>query len=116
MGGFQSLGDLLRDRESLIDCNRALSNPVGEGWPLHQLQHQGTGAFVFFNAVDLRDVRMVQAGKDLGLALKPGQPIRISGERVGGEFLIRPAPRRDMTFLPDDFCREIRPIVGQGIR
>ena len=36
--------------------------------------------------------------------------------RVGGEFLIRPAPRRDMTFLPDDFCREIRPIVGQGIR
>ena len=44
---------------------------------LHQLQHQRTSAFGLFDTVDLRDVRMVQAGEDLCFPLEPSQPIRI---------------------------------------
>ena len=36
--------------------------------------------------MDLRDVRMVQAGEDLRLTLKPCQPIRIAGKRFGQDL------------------------------
>jgi hypothetical protein len=34
--GFERLGDLLRDRQCLVDWNRALSNSVGERRPFDQ--------------------------------------------------------------------------------
>ncbi len=42
--------------------------------------------FGLLDAVNLRDVRMVQAGKNLRLSLKPSEPIRISGKRLGQDL------------------------------
>ncbi len=36
--------------------------------------------------MDLRDVGMIEAGKNLRLTLEPGQPIRISGKRLGQDL------------------------------
>ena len=36
--------------------------------------------------MDLRDVRVVQAGKHLRFPLKPSEAIRISGERLGQDL------------------------------
>ena len=83
MRGFQRLGDLLGDGQGFVDGDRTFGDPISQRWPLHQLQHQRTGAFFFFDAVDLHDVGMVQAGENLRLSLEPGQPIRISGKRLG---------------------------------
>ena len=48
------------------------------------------GAFVFFDAVDRRDARMVQAGEHLGFSLKPSEPVRISGKRLGQDLQRHP--------------------------
>ena len=84
--GFQGLGYLLRDRQCLVDWNRALSNSVGERLPLHQLHHQRTDAVRLFQAVDLRDVRMVQRRQCLGFTLEAGQPLGIVRNGVGEDF------------------------------
>ena len=49
-----------------------MCDPVSQGRPLDQLQHQRPSAFAFFKAIDNRDAWMVQAGKNLRLSLKPG--------------------------------------------
>ena len=36
--------------------------------------------------MDLRDVRMVQAGEDLGLTLEPCEAIRVSRKRLGQDL------------------------------
>jgi hypothetical protein len=36
--------------------------------------------------VNLRDVRMIERGERLGLALESGEPIGIGGERVGQDL------------------------------
>ena len=59
-----------------------MRDPVSQRWPFHQLQHQGPRVFGCLDAVDLRDVGMVQAGEDLGFPLEPGQAIRIGGKRL----------------------------------
>ena len=82
MCGFERLGNLLRNWQGFIKRERSFGDPVGEGWPLHQLQHQRTGTVGFFKAVNGRDVRVVQAGKNLRLSLEPGQPVRISRKRL----------------------------------
>ena len=79
--GFQCLGDLLGDWKGFINGNRTLSDPILQRWPFHQLQHQRSGVVGFFNAVDLRDVRMVQAGENLCLSLKPRETIRVRVSR-----------------------------------
>jgi hypothetical protein len=51
------------------------------GRPFDQLQHERLRAFAIFKAVNSRDVRMAQSGKDLRLSLEPRKPIRIGRER-----------------------------------
>ena len=80
MGGFEGFCDLFGNRKCLVNWDWSLSNPVSEGRPLHQLQHQRSRVVGFFNTVDGRDARMVKAGQHLRLSLEPGQPIRISRE------------------------------------
>ena len=88
MGGLQCLRDLSGKRQRVFDRHRALRDAVGEGRTVNELQDERTGAvsLVLFNAVDLRDVRMVEAGENLGFALEPGQPIGVSRERVGEDL------------------------------
>ena len=80
---LQCFGDLLGDREGFVNGDRTARNPVSERRPFNQLQHQRTGALRLFQAVNLGDVRMVQAGKNLRFALEPCEPIRISRKRLG---------------------------------
>ena len=57
---LECLCNLLCDRDGLIDGNRALCDPIREGWPLDQLHDQCTDTVCILEAVDLRDVGMVQ--------------------------------------------------------
>ena len=49
---------------------------------LDQFHHERAHAAGFFEAVDVRDVRMVQRRERLRFAREPRQPFGISGERV----------------------------------
>ena len=53
---------------------------------LDQFHHERVHAAAIFEAVDLRDVGMVQRGERLRLALEPGEPLGILRERVGQDL------------------------------
>ena len=45
-----------------------------------ELHHESLDAAAVFQSEDGRNVRMVQGGEDFGFALKPREPIVVSGE------------------------------------
>ena len=79
--GFERLGNLLRDRQRLVDRNRSLRDAVGERRPSTSSMTSAGHAVGLFEAVDGRDVRMVQRGEDLRFALEPCEALRVGGER-----------------------------------
>ena len=95
---LQRFGDLYRDRNGLFVRDGAARDPFRQGWPLDQLNHEGahmdwlgTGGGEFLQAVDLCDVRVIQRGEQLGLALQASQPLRASREGVR-QYLDRDVP------------------------
>jgi hypothetical protein len=83
VGGFQRLRDLPGDRQGLVEWNRTARDPLREIVPLDQLHDQCTDAVGFFEAVDVRDVGMVERRQGLGFAGEPRHAIEIAGERLG---------------------------------
>ena len=72
---FEGFGDLLRDGQRLVHGNRTLRDAVGERRPLDQFHHESNRARALFQAVDLRDVWMVQRGERLGFAVEAREPL-----------------------------------------
>ena len=84
--GFQRLRDLPRNRQRLIDRTRSARDPLREVFALDQLHDQCERVARPFEAVNLRDVRMIERGEDFGLALEPRQPLSVLGH-VGRQHL-----------------------------
>ena len=40
-----------------------------------------------FEAIDRRDIRVIQRGEDFRLALEPGQPLGVTGNRLGSTLM-----------------------------
>jgi len=78
--GLEPLGDLAADIHRFLDRKRSASNAIFERLPRHELQHQEASVLGLVDAVDLRDVGMVQSSDRLGLALEPSQPLVILRE------------------------------------
>ena len=79
---FERLGDLLRDRQRLIDWDRAVGDPLGEIVALDQFHDEGVLTRGLFDRIDRRDVRVIQGCKRLRLALESCEALRVGGERV----------------------------------
>ena len=110
---LQRFGDLLRNRERLIQRDCPLRDPVSESRSLDQLQHERPRPLGFLDAVDGGDVGVVEAGEDLRLPFESGEPVRVRREgvgedlegdlavelRVGGlpDLAMPPSPRRAVT-------------------
>ncbi len=73
--GLERVGDLPRNGEGLVDRDRAGRDPFRQRLALHQLQDERSRAARFLEAVDVRDVRMVERRQDLRLALEARQPL-----------------------------------------
>ena len=98
---LQRLSDLLRNRQRLIQRDRALRDPVGEGRAFDQLQHQRPRPLGFLDAVDRGNVGVVEAGEDLRLPREPGEPVWISCEGVGEDLQRDLAVELGVGGLPD---------------
>ena len=85
---FQRLCDLLRERKALSKGKSSGFEAFGECRSLDQLHDESACFAAGLEAVDLGDVRMVQLGEELRLALEAGQALLVLGER-GGEDLDR---------------------------
>ena len=80
--GLERLGDLPRDRQRFVERKRALRDAVGQRRPLDELHHERARAAALFEAVDLRDVRVIERGEELRFALEAREPIGIAREAI----------------------------------
>ena len=99
--GLQRLGDLLGNRQRLIQWDRPLRDPIGQGRAFHQLQHERPRPLGFLDAVDGGDVGVVEAGEDLRLPRESGEAVRIAGEGVGEDLQRDLAAQLRVGGLPD---------------
>ena len=77
VGGFKGVGDLTRDRERLVERQRAFREEVGKRGPLHELHHERASVARSFEAVDDGDVGMIERRERLGLPREAREPVRI---------------------------------------
>ena len=84
--GFEGLGDLLGDGQGLGDRDSPARDALGEILALDQFHHKGTHTAGLFEAVNVRDVRMVQRGEGLGFACESGESVGVVRERVRQDF------------------------------
>ena len=68
--GFQCFGDLPGSGQRFIEWHRSLRDPISERRPLDQLHHEGRHAVALLQAVNLRNVRMIQPGEHFRFALE----------------------------------------------
>ena len=69
---LERLGDLPGEREGFIERETAVDDAIGERWALDQLHHQRDGPVLLFEAVNLRDMGMIQRRQNFGFALEAG--------------------------------------------
>ena len=114
--GLQRLRDLLRDRQRLIQRDRPLRDPVSEGGPFDQLQHERLDALRLLQPVDAPDVRMVERGEDLGFPLEAGQAVGVRRERLGQHLERHVAVEFRVAGLPDLAHAAFTDLGGDGVR
>ncbi len=86
VSGVESVGDLNRDVEKLIEIDGAIGDEVFEGLAVEEFHGDEGAAFVFADVVDGADVWVVQSGGGLGFALEAGEGLRVGGDIFGEEF------------------------------
>ena len=83
---LQRLGYLFRDQQRLIERDRSAGGSLRQVLALDELHDEGAHAARFLEAVNVRDVRMVQRRERLGFPCEPGEPFGIVSERVRQDF------------------------------
>ena len=80
MRHFEGIRDLTRNRQDLVGRQGALCDPIRERRAFDELENQRGYPTRVLEAVDRADVRMIERGQELRVALEPRQPI---GARAG---------------------------------
>jgi hypothetical protein len=80
--GFERLCYLTSDRQRLFERQRPRFEPIGERRPFDQLHDDG----VVFQAVNHRDVGMIQRCEHLSFALEASQAVGMLCQRRGQNF------------------------------
>ncbi len=89
--GLERLGDLAGNGQRVLEWNRTARDPRRQVFPIDELHHQRPNLFAararpLLDAVDLRDVRVIERRERLCLALEPRQPFRVAREDVRQHF------------------------------
>ena len=100
--GFERVGDLGGDPDRLLEAQRTVCDAVAQRVAVHQLQNERTPEPAeagphdrgVFEAIDRRDVWMVQRCEQLRLTLEPDEAVGISGEQcrqdLQGDVAVKP--------------------------
>ena len=86
MRGREAFGDLLEDREGFADVKTSARQPLFERLAFDELHDQKEPSIRFLEAVERRDIRMIERRDDLSLALETFPPLRVSRESFGQDF------------------------------
>ncbi len=92
---FERVGDLAGDLESLLRFQSAADELLRERLPFHELEHERPHASGLLDAVDRRDVSMVERREDLRFALETRHALGVCGEsfRQDLDCHVAPQPR-----------------------
>ena len=81
--GFQRVGDLNRQRQQLIDGERAGAHYFGERLALQQLHDDEMLAIVLLDGVNRANVRVIQRGCGASFALEAFEQLRVLRHFIG---------------------------------
>ena len=87
-------GQRFMERKAAAAIERRLREAVGERRTLDQLQHQAAQPLPFFDAVNRRDIRMVDRREELRLAFEPSQPLAVARSPSGRTLIATSRARR----------------------
>jgi len=120
VGRGEGLGNDRGVLDDPLDGQSTLGNEAVQCLPLHELHCQEVDAVGLFDREDGDDVRVVERGEGLGLALEAREPIGVA-RHVGGQHLERhlaPELRVDGAIhLAHAACPDGsgNPVVGEGL-
>ena len=97
--GFERLGNLLRDRQCLVERDRAACDPLRQVVALDQLHDEGVNVTRLFESVNDGDVGMVQRRQGPGFTLEAREPLGVVRERLGQDLDRDIAVQRRITRL-----------------
>ena len=100
---FESVDDLVENGKRFFERHGALRDAIGERWALHQFKDQSRA----FQAVNRRDIRMIERGDQFCFALEASQTVRIASDAVG-QNLQRNLPLQAAITGPVDFAHAPR--------
>ncbi len=80
MSRFEGVGDLPRDPQRFVDRHGALPNPVGKRLAFDQLHDERADSRGVGNAIEVRDVGVIERAEYFGFPLKALEPFRIGGD------------------------------------
>ena len=86
VSGLESLRNLFRDRQRFVEWNGSASDPLGQILTLDQFDHERPYASAFLEAVNRRDVRMIQRREGLGFTRETGEPVLVTRQEIGQHF------------------------------
>ena len=81
--GLERISDLFRETECFFSRYRPARRRLRERIAFDQFHDQGTNALRVGQAIDVRDVWMIEGGQNLGLSLEARQAFRIAGQVEG---------------------------------
>jgi len=83
---FERLRDLLRDGQRLVNRDRPARNALRQILALDELHHDRAHTATLFEAVDVRDVRVIDGRQRLRFAIEPREPVGVARERIGQDL------------------------------
>ena len=78
--GLEAIGNLHEQRNGFVDRDGASRDALGQSLALNELHDQELAAFVLLQAVQGRDIRVIELSQDPGLSLEPSQAFLVLGE------------------------------------
>ena len=79
--GLERVGNLPRDGQGFVQCDAASRDAIGQRRPFDEFEHERFDLGAIFEAVNRRDVRMVQRGEHVRFALEAGERDRHRARR-----------------------------------
>jgi hypothetical protein len=86
VGHREGVSNLFRDAGRFVESDRSFLEFLLEGLALDHLHHDAGRPVHLLEAVDLRDVRMVQRGEDLCFSLESRKAVGVVGEMLGKQL------------------------------
>src|SRR5262245_32264916 len=86
VGGFQRLRNLSGDFQRIVKGQPSSFQAVLQRFTFNELHHDAAHVTGFADAVNVRDVRVIQSRENLSFALKSGKPVSVGGEDFRQNF------------------------------